>query len=102
MQERRRISLSTAGKIAVLSMIIGLFLILMIPIYQMGENHQIRVRIATAEENIRSLEEKERTLKSELGYARSPEALIDNVVEYNLDYRQIDSSATTLVARGNV
>ena len=44
---------------------------------------------------------KERTLESEISYAKSPEALIDKVVEYNLEYSEINPSSTLRIARSS-
>ena len=102
MSVKRRFSLDVAGKAMVLSMIIMLFLVMMVPIYQMGRNHEYRIRIAKAQEDIRSLDVLERTIESEISYAQSPEALIDSVVEYSLSYDEIDCASTIMVAKGGV
>lgn len=99
MTTKRRFTLDVAGKAMVLTMIVMLFCVMMVPIYQIGRNHEYRLRISQAQQRIQTLDELERTLESEISYAQSPEALIDNVVEYFLSYDEIDSSRTVMVAR---
>lgn len=96
---KRRLSLSQRSKVFILSAIVLVFLVMVVPIYQIGANHELRLRIAAAEGSIRQLEDVERTLMSEISLAQSPEALIDNVVEYSLEYSEIDPSSTVVVAR---
>lgn len=102
MKERKTLDLTISAKACVLSMLVLVFFMLMIPVFQIGQNHEYRLRIASAEESIRQLDQVERTLKSEISMSRSPEALIDNVIQYSLDYDEIDSSSTVLVAKGSV
>lgn len=99
MTRERRLTMTMTTKAMVLSSIVFIFLMMLIPVYQIGQNHEYRIRIAASQENIRQLEDIQRTLESEISIARSPEALIDNVVEHSLEYSEIDASSTVLVAK---
>ena len=101
MKTSNRFNLTLISKIATVGLIIFMFFTLMIPIYQIGENHAYRMRIAQAKSSIMELEEIERTLESEISYAKSAEALIDKVVEYNLEYSEINPSSTLRIARSS-
>ncbi len=102
MEKTRKLGMSLTTKAVVLSLIVLTFLMMLIPVYQIGKNHEYRIRIANAKETIVQLEDMQRTLKSEISYSRSPEALIENVVEYSLQYDEIDPSAAILVAKAEV
>ena len=99
---RRRLELDQATKALILAAIVFVFAMMLVPVYQIGHNHEIRIRIAASQENIRQLEDTQRTLKSEISVARSPESLIDSVVEYSIEYSEIDPDKTVLVARSDV
>ena len=64
MKTTNRFNLTLISKIATVGLIIFMFFTLMIPIYQIGENHAYRMRIAQAKSSIMELEEIERTLES--------------------------------------
>ena len=99
MTRGRRFSMTMTTKAMVLSAIVFIFLMMMVPVYQIGQNHEYRIRIAASQEKISQLEDIQRTLESEISIARSPEALIDNVVQHSLEYNEIDASRTVLVAK---
>ncbi len=99
MKTGNKFNLTTMSKAGTIALIMFMFFTLMIPLYQIGENHAYRMRIAQTKSSIMELEEIERTLESEISYARSPEALIDKVVEYNLEYSEINPSSTVRIAR---
>ena len=70
MKERKTLDLTITAKACVLSMLVLVFFMLMIPVFQIGQNHEYRLRIASAEESIRQLDQVERTLKSEISMSR--------------------------------
>ena len=87
---------------AIIFMSIGLvFIVLLIPLFQQGQNHTYRRLIVQSEKNIERMEETERILKSNVALARSPESLIDEVIRKEIDYEAIDASSAILIARGN-
>lgn len=90
------------AKVMTVSIIILTFLTLLVPVYQIGENHEVRLRIAQAKDEILHLEDRQRTLVSEISGSGTPEALIDHVAEGGAYYTSIDSSNSYLVSRESV
>lgn len=90
--------ISRQGKVMIMSSLVIMFLFMFLPVYQSGVTHTYEELIAQSEAGISEMQARIRELEGAIASARSPEALIDQIVEQRVSYEAIDASSTVRVA----
>jgi hypothetical protein len=96
-----KMQINKKTKALILALIVVILVCCFIPLYEACIYQQRQFAIARTSQEILSLEEDIRVLNAKISYSRSPEALINQVVEQQLDYRNIDYSTSFRIAKAN-
>lgn len=96
--ENSSVRISRQGKVLIMTSLIVMFLFMFLPVYQSGVTHTYEELIAQSEAGISEMQARIRELEGSIASARSPEALIDQIIEQRVSYEAIDTSSTVRVA----
>lgn len=99
MKSENSARISKQGKIMIMASLVIMFLFMFLPVYQSGVTHTYEELIAQSEAGISEMQARIRELEGSIASARSPEALIDQIIEQRVSYEAIDASSTVRVAR---
>lgn len=91
--------ISRNGKIMIVAALVVMFLFMFLPVYQSGVSHTYEELIAESQSQIREMQSQIRELEGSIAQARSPESLIDQIIEQRVSYEEINSANTLRVAK---
>ncbi len=94
-----KIQISIQTKICILASIFIILAVCFIPLYQACIYQQNQYQLMVNSQKAEKLEEEIRVLTANISFSKSPEALINQVVEQKLDYQNIDYNTSFRVAR---
>ncbi len=93
--------LGNKTKAGIICMVVVIFALMFLPLYQIGVANTYEALIQTSENTINELENKIRQVEGDIAIARMPEYLIDRADFEKLTFESIDSASSVRIARGN-
>ncbi|MCR5732841.1 MAG: hypothetical protein K6G51_07890 [Sphaerochaetaceae bacterium] len=91
-----------AKKLLIFSFILILFVLILLPVFQMGKNYEYRMKINAKESQIAEMESSLRELRCNLAQQKAPETLLDDAYIEDSNYEVVNLASVVRVARGNV
>jgi type II secretory pathway component PulM len=94
-----KMQISKKTKAVIISLIIVIFISCFVPLYQVCIYQQRQYQLRANVRHVEELEEDIRVLNAKISYSKTPEALINQVIEQQLDYKNIDYNSSFRIAR---